>query len=68
MILDKVIEEFDKVDQYYLEVYDKAKNFNKKTTAVNKKELESALRLFKKHFKRYESDLQNLWISDKWEG
>ena len=68
MILDKVIKEFDKVDKCYMEVYATAGAFNEKTTAQNKRELETALRKFKKQFKIYENDLNNLWISEKWEG
>lgn len=68
MEIEKITYAFDKVDAYYLELYDKQKQFNKQTTETNRKEVETALRKFKKHWNNYERLVKNTWINDKWEG
>jgi hypothetical protein len=67
-MIEKLQVAFEKLDLYYLELYDKQKQFNKKTTAENKRELEKSLRLFRKHFNSYDRLVSNLWINEKWGG
>lgn len=67
-MIEKVENAFKKLDLYYLELYDKQKEFNSKSTAENKRELEKSLRLFRKSFRDYDRIVSNLWINEKWGG